>query len=98
MKRRVLTTIGTLTAALLLAATPTVSAHAAEGVLTINGTMHRDPSGCYRITGFFPYSVQNRTDQSATVHTGARCDGEQLAVVWPGGTHAGELGHSVYIR
>ncbi|GAB2483864.1 hypothetical protein [Nocardiopsis aegyptia] len=97
MKRRVLTAFGTLTAALLLAATTATTAHAADGVLTINYTAYRDPAGCYQISGFFPYKIDNRTDENAVVHTGWRCDGERLALVRPGETHYGELGHSLYI-
>ncbi|MEV6783773.1 hypothetical protein [Streptomyces sp. NPDC051098] len=95
--RRTATVLGALaTAAALTLAIPN-SAYAARGTLIINRDAYENPSGCYPVT-WFPSSITNRTDATATVWTGFDCRGTVDAIVHPGRTHYTEMAGSVSIR
>ncbi|WP_281689222.1 hypothetical protein [Pseudonocardia thermophila] len=94
--RRIITIIGSLAAAGLLALVVPGSAHAADGVLIINGVAYAQPSGCYH-SHRWPLVVDNRADEYATIYAGPFCEGEQLAYVHPGERAVSPLGSSVYI-
>ncbi|MFF7205315.1 hypothetical protein [Streptomyces sp. NPDC008141] len=96
-RRRTATVLGALaTAATLTLAVPN-SAYAAQGTPIINRVAYENPSGCYPVT-WFPSSITNRTDATATVWTGFDCRGTIDAIVYPGRTHYTEMAHSVSIR
>jgi hypothetical protein len=94
--RRVATTLGTIAATTMLALAVPGSAHAAEGVLTINGAAYENPSGCYTVD-WFPTSVTNDTDAIAEVHSGPECTGPVEWLVYPGETYHTETAQSVFI-
>ncbi|MCI3928141.1 hypothetical protein [Streptomyces sp. AN091965] len=89
-------TLGALAAAATLAVAVPGSAHAANGVLTINAVEYADPSGCYSIDSF-PTSVTNDTDAIAEVHSGPDCTGPVEWLVYPGETYRTETAQSVFI-
>lgn len=72
-------------------------AYAAQGTLIINRVAYENPSGCYPVT-WFPSSITNRTNATATVWTGFDCRGTIDAIVYPGRSHYTEMAHSVSIR
>ncbi|MEV7542690.1 hypothetical protein [Streptomyces sp. NPDC089915] len=83
-------------AALLALAGPAGTARAATGTLTIDGTGHEDPSGCYRLGDFAPPKVVNGTDETAWVWSGTDCDGQVVQQIDPGTTTTGR-GRSLFI-
>ncbi len=95
-RRRMAKRLGVLAAAAVLALSVPDTAHAAEGVLTINGTPHLNPRGCYPID-WFPSSVVNDTRSIAEVHTGPGCTGQVEELVYPGVTYYTESARSVFI-
>ncbi len=90
------TVLGTFAASALLAVAVPTSAHAAEGVLIINGSTHENPSGCFPVDSF-PSSVTNHTDALAEIHTGPGCGGPVEWLVYPGETYYSETAQSVFI-
>ncbi|MFF4577816.1 hypothetical protein ACFY15_05335 [Streptomyces sp. NPDC001373] len=84
-------------AALLALATPAGTAQAAEGVLSVDGTEHEDPSGCYRLGDFAPPKVVNHTDEVAWVWSGPDCDGRVTQQIDPGASAVGR-GRSLFIE
>ncbi|MEU3402679.1 hypothetical protein ABZ766_01790 [Streptomyces sp. NPDC006670] len=84
-------------AALLALATPAGTAYAATGTLTVDGTDHEDPSGCYRLGDFAPPKVSNLTDEVAWVWSGTDCDGQVTQQIDPGATAVGK-GRSLFIE
>ncbi|MEV0317715.1 hypothetical protein ACIBKX_03885 [Streptomyces sp. NPDC050658] len=90
------TALGAVAAAAALAFAVPGSAHAAEGVLVINGQAHENPSGCYDIDRF-PSSVANHTDAIAEVHSGRHCSGRVERLVFPDETYYTETAQSVFI-
>ncbi|MER5554869.1 hypothetical protein ABT001_24905 [Streptomyces sp. NPDC002793] len=96
MRRRMAVTLGALAAAVTLVGAVPGSAYAAEGVLTVNGEAHKDPSGCYAIERY-PSSVTNHTDAIAEVHSGPNCTGQVEWLVYPGQTYYTETAQSVFV-
>ncbi|MFD5271535.1 hypothetical protein [Streptomyces sp. NPDC058335] len=90
------TVLGAFAARVLLAVAVPTSAHAAEGVLIVNGVAHENPSGCFPVD-WFPSSVTNHTDAIAEVHSGPGCGGAVEWLVYPGETYYTETAQSVYI-
>ncbi|MGW5862351.1 hypothetical protein ACWFRJ_09300 [Streptomyces sp. NPDC055239] len=88
--------LGVLAAAATLTVAVPGSAYAAQGVLTVNGNGHVDPSGCYAID-WYPSSVTNDTDAIAEVHSGPDCGGPVEWLVYPGETYYTETAQSVFI-
>ncbi len=100
MTRRIAAGLASITAALALAVALATSAHAARGVLTINGTWYPDPSGCVNGIGYPNYDVDNQTDQTAKIIDGVRCRGDVVKLVPPGESASGSslpTGYSLYI-
>ncbi|WP_399925065.1 hypothetical protein [Streptomyces kanamyceticus] len=95
-RRRMAEVIGALAAAAALAFSAPGAACAAEGMLTINGTRHVNPRGCYPVDRF-PSSVINDTRSIAEVHTGRNCTGQVEELVYPGRTYYTETARSVFI-
>lgn len=95
-RRRMAMTLGAMAAAATLTLGMSGSAYAAEGVLTINGADHVDPSGCYPVD-WFPSSVTNHTNTIAEVHSGPGCSGPVEWLVYPGETYYTETAQSVFI-
>ncbi|MDA0566574.1 hypothetical protein LG943_19990 [Streptomonospora sp. S1-112] len=91
---RAVRTLGCLAAAAVLAA-GAVPAHAATGVLALNGAEHRDPRGCLPLESV-PAAVDNRTDETVFVLSGADCTGEVTAVLLPGEADPAVRGAGVY--
>ncbi|MFE4516290.1 hypothetical protein ACFRMQ_19085 [Kitasatospora sp. NPDC056783] len=99
-RRRLVTTIGTLTAAGLLAVTVPTSAHAATGVLTFYNVMHgngqgngpavayTDPApGCHRTPRdvYGPlWGARNETDSKVRFYSTVDCSGGPLFSVSAG--------------
>ncbi|MEU1124647.1 hypothetical protein ABZ371_14025 [Streptomyces sp. NPDC005899] len=97
MRRLTATTaLGAFAAAAVLALTVSGSAYAAEGVLTVNGAEHKDPSGCYPVERY-PSSVTNHTDAIAEVHSGPDCTGPVEELLRPGVTYHSETAGSVFV-
>ncbi|WP_062208228.1 hypothetical protein [Streptomyces sp. NBRC 109706] len=95
--RTTVTTLGTLAAAALLAVAGTTSAQAAQGVLTVNGVDHVNPSGCIAVSGEADYfTVANGTDTTARIHSGPDCSGGLTNVVGRGNIQE-VYGASVFI-
>ncbi|CAM5267629.1 hypothetical protein SALBM135S_04861 [Streptomyces alboniger] len=85
-----------LAAAAALALAAPGQAHAAQGVLIVNDTKHKDPSGCFAVD-WFPSRLANYTDSIAEVHTGPDCTGQVERLVSPGETYDTETAQSVFI-
>lgn len=96
MRRRMAVVVGALAAAATLTVAVPGSAYAAQGVLIVNGSEHKDPSGCYAIDRF-PSSVTNHTDAIAEVHSGPDCSGQVEWLVYPGETYRTETAQSVFV-
>ncbi|MFF8097923.1 hypothetical protein [Streptomyces sp. NPDC016675] len=90
------TVLGTFAASALLAVAVPTSAHAAEGVLIVNGSAYENPSGCFQVDSF-PSSVTNHTDAIAEIHAGPGCGGPVEWLVYPGETYYTETAQSVFI-
>ncbi|MET8297189.1 hypothetical protein ABZW02_24490 [Streptomyces sp. NPDC005180] len=84
-------------AALLALATPAGTAQAADGVLSIDGTEHEDPSGCFPLGDFAPPKIANLTDGTAWIWSGPSCDGQVTQQIDPGTSAIGR-GRSLYIE
>ncbi|GAA0296298.1 hypothetical protein GCM10010302_38740 [Streptomyces polychromogenes] len=96
--RRAGKAVGACAAAALLAlAAPAGTAQAATGTLSIDGTEHEDPSGCYRLGDFAPPKVVNETDGVAWVWSGTDCDGQVTQQI-DSGTAAIGRGRSLFIE
>ncbi|QDY76526.1 hypothetical protein [Streptomyces qinzhouensis] len=95
--RRLATVLTTLTAAAALAVAIPQSASpafAATGELILNGTVHVDPSGCYR-SDRRPLFVDNRTDSYVFVYERADCAGRTIGIVRPDQRSSWPLGRAV---
>ncbi|MBP8537133.1 hypothetical protein [Streptomyces sp. MK37H] len=79
-----------------LALSPTGSAVAAEGTLTVGLATHTNPSGCYT-TNVWPMFVANNTNQVATVFDLPNCQGHPISQVRPNESSVFEFGTSVSI-
>ncbi|MBV2362323.1 hypothetical protein ACFPZ0_14230 [Streptomonospora nanhaiensis] len=86
--------LGCLAAAAVLAA-GAAPAHAATGVLAVNGAEHTDPRGCLPLEAA-PAAVDNRTDQTVFVLAEPDCTGEVTAVLLPGEADPAVRGAAVY--
>ncbi len=94
--RRLTTSLGSLAAGVLLAlAVPAAGAHAADGVLIINGVQQTNPQGCITNSAS-PAVIQllNLTDRAAVVYAMPDCQGAPVALVTPQNS-ATEMGSSV---
>jgi hypothetical protein len=73
------------------------AAHAAQGSLVVNGTVHRDPSGCMQIGGgSAPQSIENHTDATITVYYLTGRKGEASTVL-PSGESRTFSGSSIQV-
>ncbi|MFD7612458.1 hypothetical protein [Streptomyces sp. NPDC059828] len=95
--RRALRVLGACAAALALALTAPGTAHAANGVLIIDGARYIAPSGCHPLGDFVPSKVANYTDEVAFVWSGSFCDGRVTAAVMPGRVVRPAPGRSLFI-
>ncbi|MEO3872762.1 hypothetical protein ABGB18_28440 [Nonomuraea sp. B12E4] len=94
---RIVSALGAVVAAgMLITAAPT-AAHAANGVLLINGEIFIDPSGCYP-SDRWPLEVRNHTDQVALIFDTPDCTGSSPELVFPDQSTISEFGSSVYIH
>lgn len=79
---RLVSTVGTLAAAVLLAVSLPASAYAATGWLIVNGVPHRNPQrGCYGASS--PIAVDNFTNATVLVHAASDCQGPVTAAIGP---------------
>ncbi|MGA5198749.1 hypothetical protein [Streptomyces exfoliatus] len=92
--RRFVAALGVVAAAAVCVSAP--QAHAASGVLVVNGQVYADPHGCYPAGGFF-VTVTNNTDRTAYIYPNGGCWGQHEGWVLPGG-HASMNGASVFIE
>ncbi|WP_049569969.1 hypothetical protein [Nonomuraea sp. SBT364] len=93
---RITTALAALAAAGAVLA-PIAPAHAAGGVLVIDGEPYFDPSGCY-LGERRPLVVENHTDGPAYVFSSPYCDGDVVDVLLPGDSAVSEFGTSVFVR
>ncbi|GAA5058615.1 hypothetical protein HNP84_005479 [Thermocatellispora tengchongensis] len=94
--RRIASTLATVAAAGMLALSLPSAAHAANGVLLLNGELYFDPSGCYP-SDRWPLAVRNDTDQVVAIYETPDCTGEVLEFVFPDESSISEFGNSVYV-
>ncbi|GAA2245002.1 MULTISPECIES: hypothetical protein [Kitasatospora] len=96
--RRVATLLAALATTSTLALAVPTSAYAAHGQLLFfsNDRVVNNPSVCVnQALGSQP--MENRTTAYVLVYEGAKCSGNVLAVVPPGGTATESAGKSVYV-
>ncbi|MFE2181136.1 hypothetical protein [Streptomyces sp. NPDC059455] len=94
--RRIGLVAASVTGAVSLALSPTGSAMAAEGTLTVGLATHTNPSGCYT-TNIWPMFVTNNTNEVATVFDLPNCQGHAISQVRPNESGVFEFGTSVSI-
>jgi type 1 fimbria pilin len=94
---RIPATLAAATAAALLALSVPSAAHAANGVLYVNGQSHVKPSGCY-FSYNWPLAVANHTDEIALIFDSPDCTGADPDFVYPGERKVFEFGRSVYVH
>ncbi|MFE7564801.1 hypothetical protein [Kitasatospora sp. NPDC057500] len=97
MKRRTATVLGAWLAAAALAVGVPNTAHAAHGVLIIDGAAYPEPSGCLPLGDFVRPVVTNLTDSAVQIWTGSGCTGQIEAIIAPGTVYAPLAGRSVYV-
>ncbi|MFB7180392.1 hypothetical protein ACFCYI_22155 [Streptomyces sp. NPDC056257] len=97
MMRRTARLLGACAAAAMLALATPGTAQAAQGVLFIDGTANRDPSGCFPLGDFAPPEVFNYTDGTAWVWTGPNCDGRVVQAIFANQVTIAH-GRSLYIE
>ncbi|MGW1990448.1 hypothetical protein [Embleya sp. NPDC001921] len=96
--RRIAHVLAACAAATVMTSATATSAHAAEGVLIINGTLHEDPSGCIGVGSQpQPLDVVNDTDRAVDVYSGANCTGARVLTLQPG-VEDSAFGASVRVR
>ncbi|GGX00917.1 hypothetical protein GCM10010383_33700 [Streptomyces lomondensis] len=88
--------VGSFAASLILVITTPTSAHAATGVLHVNGVWHLDPSGCIQRINKNPrywpdWDIVNHTDRTVQVilRKIGPCRGEIIWEIVPGGQGGG---------
>lgn len=90
--------LGVCAAAATFAVTIPNSAYAANGVLIIDGAVHRNPSGCYPLGDYVPPTVTNRTDAAVWVWSGFNCTGQVEWLIHPGQTYHPNGNRSVFVH
>ncbi|MFD3546320.1 hypothetical protein ACFWUW_12030 [Streptomyces sp. NPDC058655] len=97
MMRRTATAAGAVAAAAALALSVPGTAHAAHGLLVIDGAAHLDPGGCYPLGDFAPPVVSNHTDSVVALWSGDDCSGRVERLIEPGETHRPQGNRSVFV-
>ncbi|MFJ3879208.1 hypothetical protein ACIPW5_17320 [Streptomyces sp. NPDC090077] len=95
--RRTARLLGACAAAAALALATPSTAHAAQGILFIDGAPNGNPSGCFPLGDFAPSEVVNFTDGVAWVWSGPACDGRVVQAILPGQLAIGH-GRSLFIE
>ncbi|MEV5576713.1 hypothetical protein AB0L06_42375 [Spirillospora sp. NPDC052269] len=62
------------------------AAHAADGVLIIDGSAHRNPHGCFPLGDYVASTVVNKTDTDVKVWSDYGCKGRAAGLIRPGET------------
>ncbi|MEU2036132.1 hypothetical protein [Nocardia amamiensis] len=74
--------LGVLAAAGIVAAAP--FAGAATGVLIIDDTTYREPSGCLHVGDGSDVEVRNYTDSVVRIYDSPECSGDVVDILGPG--------------